>query len=82
LGTVDSNEGNRFRFRRLAVSRPRLRFIPETVPDTFFTRAEVLAEYCDQLEAANLWTRFWLWQEIDREIDIRLDGLAPPDAHY
>ena len=45
-------------------------------------RAQVVAEYSEQFDAAGLWGRFWLRREIRREVRIRLSQVAPPDAHY
>jgi hypothetical protein len=45
-------------------------------------RAQVIAEYAAQIEAAGIWDRFWLWETIEREITTRLNQQAPPDALY
>jgi hypothetical protein len=45
-------------------------------------RAQVIAEYAGQIEAANIWGRFWLWRTIEREVMTRLNQQAPPDALY
>ena len=45
-------------------------------------RAQVVAEYSEQFEAAGPWGRLWLRRTIEREVRLRLDKLAPPDALY
>jgi hypothetical protein len=45
-------------------------------------QAQVISEYFEQLESAGLWGRFWLRRTIEREVRIRLDKVAPPDALY
>jgi hypothetical protein len=45
-------------------------------------RLQVASEYSAQLEAAGAWDRFWLRRAIEREVRIRLEKVAPPDALY
>jgi hypothetical protein len=45
-------------------------------------RAQVVAEYSEQLETAGLWRRFWWRRKIQREVRLRLSQVAPPDALY
>ena len=45
-------------------------------------REQVLAEYAQRLAAASAWQRFWLWRAIDREVEARLQKLAPRGALY
>jgi hypothetical protein len=45
-------------------------------------RAQVWAEYAEELEAADAWRRFWLRRRIEREIRARVEKVAPPDALY
>ena len=45
-------------------------------------RMQVVEEYSERLEAANLWGRFWLRIEINREVKRRLSQVARPDSLY
>jgi hypothetical protein len=45
-------------------------------------RAQVVAAFSAQLAAAGFWRRFSLWRAIEREVQRRLDKVAPPDALY
>jgi hypothetical protein len=45
-------------------------------------RAQVVAEYADRFEAAGLWRKFLLRRAIEREINLRVRNVAPPDALY
>lgn len=45
-------------------------------------RAQVEAEYSGRLQAANWARRLLLKAEMRREIERRLDRIAPPDALY
>lgn len=45
-------------------------------------RAQVEAEYADRLRAANWAQRLLLKALMQREIERRLDRIAPPDALY
>jgi hypothetical protein len=45
-------------------------------------RAQVEAEYAERLQAANWARRLLLKAEMRREIERRLDRIAPPDALY
>ncbi len=45
-------------------------------------RAKFAVEYAEQLAAAGFWRRLWLWHVIEREVQLRLDNVAPPGACY
>jgi hypothetical protein len=45
-------------------------------------RTQVVAEFSSQLAAAGVWQRFWLWREIEREVQFRLSQVGSPDALY
>ncbi len=45
-------------------------------------REEVLAEYRQRLDEAGFWQWVLLHWQIGREVRLRLDRLAPPDALY
>jgi len=45
-------------------------------------RQQVLAEFVEQLSSANVWQRIWLRRSIERDVQFRLNKLAPPEALY
>jgi hypothetical protein len=45
-------------------------------------REQVNAEFAEQLKSANGWERFWLKRAIDREVNRRLEKVAPSHALY
>jgi hypothetical protein len=45
-------------------------------------RAQVIAEFSEQLAEASFWRRLWLRRTIEREVLLRLGRVAPPDALY
>jgi len=45
-------------------------------------RAEVIAEFAEQLSTASFWQRLRIWRAIDAEVERRLERQAPPDALY
>ena len=45
-------------------------------------RAEVQREYANQVNKASFWERQRRRREMDREVERRIDLVAPPDAVY
>jgi hypothetical protein len=45
-------------------------------------RAAVSEEFADRWQAASLWQHFWLRREIEREVNRRLEKVAPSNALY
>jgi hypothetical protein len=45
-------------------------------------RAEVEREFAERLANANVLQRYWLWRQMDREIERRLERLAPSGGLY